>query len=266
MPEVVCVIPARNEEKFLAKSLGSVLNQGPDEIIVVDDHSNDKTAEIARRSGVTVLPGPEHKFSTRSLRICETINEGLRHVPSSADYVAIIGADVILCDNWLKYLVDKMESDPRIVVASGRVEGSIVNVGMPRGTRLVNYSWWKEELNGYYPEIPGWESYLVFWALANGKKVGQFPEVHVTAQRKVGSEWDWTENGDGLRVNGYNLFQVLLRSLRLTLRGDILPASRSFAAYLQSRYRPERWIWKYQKKRTIRLISHFASFRSLEPE
>jgi glycosyltransferase involved in cell wall biosynthesis len=62
--ELTVIIPARNEEDCLAACLQSLVNQSDEvfklgrdwELIVVDDHSTDRTAEIARGfAGVTVL-------------------------------------------------------------------------------------------------------------------------------------------------------------------------------------------------------------------
>src|ERR1700748_1673687 len=62
--DLTVIIPARNEEQNLAACLQSIVAQSEDifqlgrdwELIVVDDHSTDRTAEIARRfTGVTLL-------------------------------------------------------------------------------------------------------------------------------------------------------------------------------------------------------------------
>jgi glycosyltransferase involved in cell wall biosynthesis len=62
--ELTVMIPARNEEDCLAACLESLVSQSEDvfelgkdwELIVVDDHSTDRTAEIARSfAGVTVM-------------------------------------------------------------------------------------------------------------------------------------------------------------------------------------------------------------------
>jgi glycosyltransferase involved in cell wall biosynthesis/SAM-dependent methyltransferase len=51
---VSVLIPTRNEESNLAKCLASVA--WADEVVVVDSASNDRTAEIARAHGATVVP------------------------------------------------------------------------------------------------------------------------------------------------------------------------------------------------------------------
>jgi 4,4'-diaponeurosporenoate glycosyltransferase len=56
--EVSIIIPARNEERNLARLLCSLENQSfkPIEIIVVDDASGDATAEVGRKAGCRVIP------------------------------------------------------------------------------------------------------------------------------------------------------------------------------------------------------------------
>jgi len=66
--ELTVIVPARNEEDCLAACLDSLVSQSEEifalgtdwELIVVDDHSSDRTAEIARGfAGVTVLEAAE---------------------------------------------------------------------------------------------------------------------------------------------------------------------------------------------------------------
>ena len=50
LPRVSVLIPARNEETNITAALGSVLaNRGMEfEVVVLDDHSMDRTAELVR--------------------------------------------------------------------------------------------------------------------------------------------------------------------------------------------------------------------------
>lgn len=58
--KISVIIPARNEEKNLPHLLKSLLNQTivPDEIIVVDDFSEDNTPKIAKEFGVKLIENP----------------------------------------------------------------------------------------------------------------------------------------------------------------------------------------------------------------
>jgi len=53
--DCMVVIPARNEEMNIARAVTSLPH---DTVIVVDDHSEDRTAEVARKAGAGVLPAP----------------------------------------------------------------------------------------------------------------------------------------------------------------------------------------------------------------
>ncbi len=55
-PDCMVVVPARNEEAIVARVVKSL---PADTVIVVDDHSEDGTAEAARQAGAGVLPAPE---------------------------------------------------------------------------------------------------------------------------------------------------------------------------------------------------------------
>jgi 4,4'-diaponeurosporenoate glycosyltransferase len=59
-PRVSVLIPARNEEGTLPNLLPALRGQSfqPLEVIVIDDHSSDRTAAIAAAAGVTVLQPP----------------------------------------------------------------------------------------------------------------------------------------------------------------------------------------------------------------
>ncbi len=60
MPEVSVIVPARDAEATLGRSLDALSRQdftGEWELIVVDDGSRDSTGDLARAAGATVVPG-----------------------------------------------------------------------------------------------------------------------------------------------------------------------------------------------------------------
>jgi glycosyltransferase involved in cell wall biosynthesis len=55
-PDCMVIVPARNEASVIARLVKSL---PPDTVIVVDDHSEDDTAEAARQAGAGVLQAPD---------------------------------------------------------------------------------------------------------------------------------------------------------------------------------------------------------------
>ena len=103
-PSVVTVIPARNEAALLPETLPSLLGQdypGELRIIVVDDHSDDGTAEVARRLAdettcedrLEVLAGSALKAGWVSKPWA--VHQGIDQSSSSApDYILLTDADI----------------------------------------------------------------------------------------------------------------------------------------------------------------------------
>jgi hopene-associated glycosyltransferase HpnB len=118
-PSVVAVIPARNEEEFIAKSLGSLLDldyPGSFHVVVVDDQSTDDTAAAAAacrrgRHRVTILPG-------RALPGGWTgkvwaMHQGALHAEGMAEpprYLLFTDADIAYAPDSLRRLVVRAET------------------------------------------------------------------------------------------------------------------------------------------------------------
>lgn len=100
-PKISVVIPAFNEEKFLPKCLESLKNQDFKnfEVIVVDNNSTDKTAEIAKNFGAIV-------FSEKNQGVAFARQKGF--LEARGEIIASTDADTILPKNWLSRIFDSM--------------------------------------------------------------------------------------------------------------------------------------------------------------
>ena len=105
-PRVVAVIPARDEADSIAETIGSLLAQayrGPFSVILVDDESQDRTAEAARAAAaeadasdrLTVLPGrPLPAGWTGKLwAMQQGVDEAASGAPAP-DYLLLTDADI----------------------------------------------------------------------------------------------------------------------------------------------------------------------------
>ncbi|MCD6120958.1 MAG: glycosyltransferase, partial [Spirochaetales bacterium] len=96
------VIPAYNEEHFLPRLLESIEEQEfrDYEVIVADNHSKDRTAEIAQQYGVRIVEGGLPAVAR---------NRGAE--VSKGEYLLFLDADTVLPDGFLKKLFNKFEED-----------------------------------------------------------------------------------------------------------------------------------------------------------
>jgi len=102
-PSVSVIIPARNEENTLPTLLNSLLGQlsSEDEVIVVDDHSEDRTKAVAEKSGVKVLeslPIPEGWIGKTW-----ACSQGARM--ASKEILVFLDADTVLEKNGLNKII-----------------------------------------------------------------------------------------------------------------------------------------------------------------
>jgi biofilm PGA synthesis N-glycosyltransferase PgaC len=132
VPGVTVLIPAYNEEASIADTVRSVQRQtvAAAEIIVIDDCSRDRTGEIARSLGATVVR-PEKNQGSKAT----ALNYGIGFVRS--ELVLTIDADTTLADDAIEQLLPAM-AEARTGAASGFVVPRHVRTIWERG-RYVEY-------------------------------------------------------------------------------------------------------------------------------
>ena len=134
-PSVAAVIPARDEADVIGANLATLLRQdypGQLRVVVVDDHSSDETARIARDSGassrvpVDVLCAPPLAAGWSGK--LAAVAHGIRHVEAAVeppDYLLLTDADIAHVPDTLRMLVSRARSDGLVLhslMAKLRVE------------------------------------------------------------------------------------------------------------------------------------------------
>src|ERR1035437_5009908 len=113
MKLITVVVAAYNEEKDLPKCLTAITTQDfpkdDYEIIVVDNNSTDKTAEIAKGFGARVIT--ESKQGNTF-----AVKKGMDS--ASGEIIANTDADTVVFPDWLA-TIKKIFEDPKVVAATG---------------------------------------------------------------------------------------------------------------------------------------------------
>jgi glycosyltransferase involved in cell wall biosynthesis len=114
---VSVVIPALNEEEPIAKVVRACLTTGlPNEVIVVDNGSTDRTAERALAAGARVVSESTPGYG----RACAA---GVQALPAETNIVVFLDGDGSDCPELMDRLVRPIESDHYDFVIGSRTRG-----------------------------------------------------------------------------------------------------------------------------------------------
>jgi biofilm PGA synthesis N-glycosyltransferase PgaC len=125
------VLPCYNEEKDLSAALRSVMGQESpvDTILVVSDNSTDRTVEIARSAGVSVI---ETRGNTA--KKAGALNAGLQYLMGRGylpEFVITGDGDTVYDDQFVKRAVRVMNASPKLGVLSAVCYGKAKLVSFP---------------------------------------------------------------------------------------------------------------------------------------
>lgn len=115
-PQISVIIPVYNRERYLAETIESVLAQTyrPIEIIVVDDGSTDKTADVARRLSENI------RYFYQSNSGCSAArNKGIEIALGS--FISFLDSDDLWVEEKLSRQMTVFDSDSDLDMVFGQV-------------------------------------------------------------------------------------------------------------------------------------------------
>lgn len=194
---ITVIIPSYNQKQYLPDALQSVLDQTvkPDEIIVIDDGSNDGSLEVAKSYPVKII-------SQVNKGLASARNTGIMNATS--EFILPLDADDILMDKCIEKITEKIkETNADIVAPSFKcfginnqeviLQGNIIAKSFVYANRLAYFSAFRRSralaIGGYSPRmIWGWED-MHFWIdlLKHGATVAVIQEPLVLYRTKENS-------------------------------------------------------------------------------
>lgn len=171
-PKISVVIPAYNEEKYLATTIENV-NQAIQEyqkkyplaveVVVVNNNSTDRTEQVARAAGARVV------FEAKN-QIAAARNAGGR--AARGEIVAFLDADDHISPNLLIVVHE--------VMTSGRyIGGGVANIYRDKPLRLAA---WLEHINNFGRWLTGVSSGLIYTHKETFERLGGFDENYYAAE------------------------------------------------------------------------------------
>lgn len=120
------VIPAHNEEAFIALTLQSLISQTvlPKKVVVVNDNSTDKTAEIVTAFAkenpfITLVNKTSSAIHLPGSKVIQAFHKGFETLDQDYDVIVKLDADLILPTNYFETILTIFEKDATIGMAGG---------------------------------------------------------------------------------------------------------------------------------------------------
>lgn len=120
------IIPAYNEEAFIALTLQSLVSQTvlPKKVVVVNDNSTDKTAEIVLDFAkdnpfITLVNKTSSAVHLPGSKVIQAFHKGFETIDDQYDIIVKLDGDLILPNNYFETILNIFEKDPKVGMAGG---------------------------------------------------------------------------------------------------------------------------------------------------
>ena len=194
MPKVIVVLPAYNAEKTLEKTVSEIPKDLVSEIILVDDKSNDKTIELARKLNLTVYLHEKNKGYGANQKTCYRIA-----LEKGADIIIMIHPDYQYDPRVVKYMVGFIQEGYCDVMLGSRIRSrrEALEGGMPA------YKYFSNRLLTFFENI------------LSGYNLSEWHTGLRAYRREVLEKIDFANNSDDFVFDSQVLFQIIGKGYRI---------------------------------------------------
>ncbi|MDY8134500.1 glycosyltransferase [Aquimarina sp. 2201CG5-10] len=170
---VYIVIPAHNEERFIAKTLDSLVSQTllPKKIVVVNDNSTDNTEHIIREftakyDYISLLSTNTSEDHMPGSKVINAFYKGYETLNTDYDIICKFDADLIFPIDYLEKIVNHFNSNDKIGMAGGFcyiqqnkdwILENLTNKDHIRGALKAYRAACFNDINGLKPSM-GWDT------------------------------------------------------------------------------------------------------------
>lgn len=228
----IIITPVRNEEKYIDKTLQSVINQTitPMQWVIVNDGSSDRTREIVEEKirshrWITLLNMSDRGFAAVGKGVVESFYAGFKSIerPDEWEFIAKLDGDLSMDEKYFENLIFRFKEHKKLGIAGGTCfceeKGTMHEEKTPifhpiAAARLYRRSCF-EEIGGL-SACNAWDTIDLLRARTKGWETRRFPDSKIIHYRIMSSRhglWEGKKRtGRNLYLTGYSVIFLLARS------------------------------------------------------
>ncbi|MES2575814.1 MAG: glycosyltransferase family A protein [Bacteroidota bacterium] len=229
------VIPSYNEEAFIGLTLQSLISQTvlPSKIVVVNDNSTDKTADIVldfakENPFITLINKTSETIHLPGSKVIQAFQKGLETLDKNYDFIVKLDADLIFPPNYFETIINHFQSDPNIGMAGGfcyiekNGEWILENLTDKDHIRGALKAYRKEtfqQIGGLKPAM-GWDTVDELLCKYYNWKVVTNESLHVKHLKPTGANYNKTaryKQGEAFYTLGYGFLITAIASAKLAM-------------------------------------------------
>jgi len=234
----VLITAARNEEKYIERSIASVINQIvlPQKWVIVSDGSTDRTDKIVssykkQYNFIKLIRREQHERGQGFASKVQAIHKGVSQLKQTEyDFIGHLDADISMEKTYYSLILDKFKDNAKLGIAGGfifeNIEGTFksrplnVRWSVAGGIQLFRRICYND-INGLSPlELGGEDWHAETMARMKGWEVEAFPEIpayhHKPSAGKRGFIKECIrEGGMDFALGTHPLFEVIKNMRRI---------------------------------------------------
>ena len=229
------IAPAYNEEAFIQLTLDSLVNQTvlPSKLIIVNDNSTDKTAEIVssyaqKHPWIQLANKTSENIHLPGSKVIQAFQKGFETLDENYDLIVKIDSDLIFPTNYFETIIKHFQSDERIGMVGGFcyiekngnwILENLTDKDHIRGALKAYRAATFKQIGGLKPAM-GWDTVDELLCKYYNWKVVTDESLHVKHLKPTGANYNKTaryKQGEAFYTLGYGFFITAIASAKLAM-------------------------------------------------
>ena len=230
------VIPSYNEEALIGLTLQSLISQTvlPSKIVVVNDNSTDRTAEVVLEFAkenpyISLVNKTSENIHLPGSKVIQAFQKGFETLDDNYDLIVKLDADLIFPANYFETVIKHFQSDDHIGMAGGFcyiekngdwVLENLTDKDHIRGALKAYRKETFQQIGGLKPAM-GWDTVDELLCKFHNWKVVTDESLHVKHLKPTGANYNKTaryKQGEAFYSLGYGFWITAIASLKLAMR------------------------------------------------